>query len=541
MKMTIKTRLIAVITFLSILAAGIGMLGLHGMKQSNEGLKYVYEDRALVLEKISSIDALMLRNRLSLALAITDPLVDVKAESAQIEKNVEQINATWRSYMAAVRMPEEKRLAETLSNNWAGTEKECLRPAVAALRNGDVETAKAAQDRLQKLAPAVVQGIDALRKLQVDAAKDEYERAAARYALLCNAVVLAIVLGTSIAALFGFFLIRNIYRDLGGEPAYAAHIVRSIAAGDLTTNVVLLQDDDRSLLAAMHTMQRNLTQTIGQINHATQTINEASDQVATGSRDLRFQTEQQVSSLRETVFSMKEVAATVKQNAENARDANLFVVAASETAQKGGAVVAEAVSKMESINASAKKIVDIIGVIDGIAFQTNILALNAAVEAARAGEQGRGFAVVAGEVRNLAQRSASAAKEIKALIDDSVGKINAGTRLVNQAGGTMNDIVESVKRVTHIVSDIAAASEKQASGIDQISLSIGQMEGVTQKNAVLVEEAGSASESLRDQAVCLSRLITVFKLGNMQHMPVELSPQTSHDGHQLLLSGEKYV
>jgi methyl-accepting chemotaxis protein len=185
-------------------------------------------------------------------------------------------------------------------------------------------------------------------------------------------------------------------------------------------------------------------------------------------------------------------------------------------------VVAEVVSKMESINASAKRIVDIIGVIDGIAFQTNILALNAAVEAARAGEQGRGFAVVAGEVRNLAQRSASAAREIKELIDDSVGKIDAGAQLVHQAGDTMDDIVESVRRVTHIVSDIAAASEKQTSGIDQISQAIGQIEGVTQRNAVVVEEAGGASESLREQAVRLSQLVAVFKLGEVQ--PAKIAP-----------------
>jgi methyl-accepting chemotaxis protein-1 (serine sensor receptor) len=515
MNMTIKSRLIAVIAFLSVLAAGIGILGLHGMNKSNEGLKTVYEDRALVLEELSKIDALMLRNRLSLSLAITDPMVDVKAESAQIEKNIAEIDKTWRAYLAAALMPEEKRLAGKLSNDWSRMDAESLLPAVAALRSGDVEAAKAAQDKLQKLVPAIEQELDALRKLQVDGARAEYERAAARYAVLRNTAVAVIVLGTLAAALFGYFLIRNIYRDLGGEPRYAAHIVRNIAAGDLTAKISLMKGDSESLLAAMFAMQRNLTQTIGQINHATQAIDEASEQVASGSRDLRHQTEQQVSSLKETASSMGDMASTVKQNAENARDANRFVVSACDTAQKGGAVVAQVVSKMESINASAKKIVDIISVIDGIAFQTNILALNAAVEAARAGEQGRGFAVVAGEVRSLAQRSASAAKEIKGLIDDSVGKIDAGAQLVHQAGETMNDIVDSVRRVTHIVSDIAAASQKQTAGIDQISQAIGQIDSVTQRNAVLVEEAGNASESLRDQAVRLSRLVTVFKLGEV--------------------------
>jgi methyl-accepting chemotaxis protein-1 (serine sensor receptor) len=514
-----KSRLIAVIAFLSMLAAGIGVLGLHGMNRSNEGLKAVYEDRAVALEEVSRIDALMSHNRLSLALAITDPTVDVKAESARIEQSVAEIAKTLRAYQATVLMPDEKRLAEKLASDVSKMDAECLLPAIAALRNGDVEAAKNAQDKLQKLAPSVVQGIDALRKLQVDAAKEEYERAVTRYTVLRNTAVAAILLGTLAAALFGYFLIRNIYRDLGGEPKYAAHIVRSIAAGDLTTQVELRPGDDRSLLAAMHAMQSNLVNTIGQINDATQAINDASGQVASGSQDLRSQTERQVSSLKETADSMEEMASTVKQNADNARDANRFVVAASETAQKGGAVVADVVDKMESINASARKIVDIIGVIDGIAFQTNILALNAAVEAARAGEQGRGFAVVAGEVRNLAQRSASAAKEIKALIDDSVGKIDAGAQLVHQAGATMDEIVESVRRVTHIVGDIATASQKQTAGIDQISQAIGQIEHVTQRNAALVEEAGSASGSLRGQALKLAQLVTVFKLRSFDAAP----------------------
>ncbi|VVD70577.1 chemotaxis protein [Pandoraea eparura] len=512
MNMTIKSRLIAVIAFLSVLAAGIGILGLHGMNRSNDGLKAVYEGRTLALEELSKIDALLLHNRLALSLAIVDPMVDVKAESARIEKNVAEIDTTWHAYLAATLMSDERHRAEKLASDWSRMDAQSMLPAASALRSGNVEAAKAAQDKLQASAPAIVQQLDALRKLQVNGAREEYERAAARYAMLRNSAVTVIVLGTLAAALFGYFLIRNIYRDLGGEPRYAAQIVRGIAAGDLTAKIALMKGDSESLLAAMHTMQGNLTQTIGQINQATHAIDEASEQVASGSTDLREQTEQQVFSLKETASSMSEMALTVKQNAENAHEANRVVVSASETAQRGGAVVAEVVDKMESINSAAKRIVDIISVIDGIAFQTNILALNAAVEAARAGEHGRGFAVVAGEVRNLAQRSASAAREINELIDDSVGKIDAGVQLVRQAGGTMNDIVESVGRVTHIFSDFATASQKQTSGIDQISQAIGRIKAVTQRNAVLVEDAGSAAESLRDQAVRLSQLVTVFRL-----------------------------
>ncbi len=519
MNMTIKSRLIAVIAFLSVLATGIGILGLHGMNGSNDGLRAVYEGRTLALEELSKIDTLLLHNRLSLSLAIVDPMVDVKAESEHIERNMAEIDKAWHTYLAAALVPEEKRRAEKLVSDWSRMDAESLRPAASALRSGNVEAAKVAQDKLQGLAPAIVQQLETLRKLQVNGAREEYEHAAARYALLRNTAVAVIVLGTLAAALFGYFLIRNIYRDLGGEPRYAAHIVRSIAAGDLTAKIALKEGDSESLLAAMHGMQSNLTQTIGQINQATHAIDEASEQVASGSADLRHQTEQQVSSLKQTASSMSEMALTVKQNAENARNADRVVISASENAQRGGAVVAEVVHKMESINASAKRIVDIISVIDGIAFQTNILALNAAVEAARAGAQGRGFAVVASEVRNLAQRSASAAREIKELIDDSVGQIDAGAQLVRQAGETMGDIVESVRRVTHIVSDIAVASQKQTAGIDQISQAIGRIEGVTQRNAVLVEDAGEASESLRDQAVRLSQLVTVFKLDKPDEQP----------------------
>jgi methyl-accepting chemotaxis protein-1 (serine sensor receptor) len=509
---TIKTRLSIVIVFLSILAAGIGVLGLHGMQLANEGLKAVYENRALMLERISRIDALLLQNRLSLSQAINDPMVDIKAESARIERGVAEINQAWRASLPAVSLAEERRLADRFGAAWTRMQDEGLRPAMAALRRGDVEAAKAAQEHMQALAARVVEDIHGLRRLQVDAARREYEQAAARYTVLRNGATAAIVLGTLAAALFGYCLIRHVYRDLGGEPAYAAAIVRRIAAGDLSGAVALRPGDRRSLLAAMDAMQRNLTRTIGQINAATLTIGAASTQVAGGSADLRGQIEQQASALSRTATSMDQVARAVKQNADSARDADRLVACAAETAQRGGAVVAGAVDKMEAIDASARKIVDIIGVIDGIACQTNILALNAAVEAARAGEQGRGFAVVAGEVRGLAQRAAGAAREIKALIDASVGQIGDGAALVRQAGQTMQDIVDSVGRVTHIVGDIAAASERQSAGIDRISEAIGHIDRATQRNATLVDDAAGAAAALRDQAGRLSELVTVFQL-----------------------------
>jgi len=266
------------------------------------------------------------------------------------------------------------------------------------------------------------------------------------------------------------------------------------------------------LLQALKDMNASLVNIVGQVRVGADTIATASSEIAAGNLDLSSRTEEQASSLEETASSMEELTSTVKQNAENARQANSLANSASDVASKGGAVVSQVIDTMSSINESAKKIVDIISVIDGIAFQTNILALNAAVEAARAGEQGRGFAVVAAEVRNLAQRSAGAAKEIKTLIADSVEKVDAGSKLVDQAGSTMSEVVDSVKRVTDIISEISAASQEQTAGIEQINQAIMEMDNVTQQNASLVEQAAAAAESMQDQAGSLTQVVSVFKI-----------------------------
>ena len=315
-------------------------------------------------------------------------------------------------------------------------------------------------------------------------------------------------------ALSGIVLlvIRGIERSIGGDPEDAADIARQIASGDLAVTVNTKVNDHSSLLFAMKTMRNSLAKVVGEVRQGTDTIATASSQIAAGNMDLSSRTEQQASSLEETAASMEELTSTVKQNADNARQANQLAESASSVAVKGGRVVSQVVDTMSAINSSSKKIVDIIGVIDGIAFQTNILALNAAVEAARAGEQGRGFAVVAAEVRNLAQRSAAAAKEIKTLIGDSVDKVEEGSKQVAEAGQTMDEIVTSVKRVTDIMAEITVASQEQTSGIEQINQAVTQMDQVTQQNAALVEEAAAASASLREQASGLSQVVSVFKL-----------------------------
>ncbi|WP_343650775.1 methyl-accepting chemotaxis protein [Herbaspirillum sp.] len=323
--------------------------------------------------------------------------------------------------------------------------------------------------------------------------------------LTCGGVLFGVALG--------LFISRNLTRQLGGEPRDVAAAADAIASGDLSTHIDTSHAAQGSVVNAMHMMQASLRKVVQTVRTSSESIATGSRQIATGNLDLSARTEQQASALEETASSMEELTSTVKHNANNAQDAKQMASTASTVALEGGEVVAKVVDTMSAINDSSRKVVDIISVIDGIAFQTNILALNAAVEAARAGEQGRGFAVVASEVRNLAQRSAAAAKEIKALIEDSVEKVSVGARLADQAGTTMSGIVENSRKVTSIIGEISAASVEQTAGIEQINQAIMQMDDVTQQNASLVEEAAAASRALQDQADALAQIVSIFNLG----------------------------
>jgi methyl-accepting chemotaxis protein len=330
--------------------------------------------------------------------------------------------------------------------------------------------------------------------------------------LIIGAAVLAVLLAIAAAII----ITRSIVRPLGA----AVNVARTVAAGDLTSDIqVTSKDETGQLMQALKDMNTALQTMVGEVRSGSDTIASASSEIASGNLELSSRTEQQASSLEETASSMEEMTSTVKQNADNARQANGLAATASDVARKGGAVVAQVVDTMGAINASSRKIVDIISVIDGIAFQTNILALNAAVEAARAGEQGRGFAVVASEVRNLAQRSASAAKEIKTLIDDSVQQVELGSKLVNDAGTTMEEVVTSVQRVTDIMAEISSASREQETGIEQINMAITEMDSVTQQNAALVEEAAAAAGSLEEQSAALAKLVSRFVVHGVAAAP----------------------
>ncbi|WP_298609549.1 methyl-accepting chemotaxis protein [uncultured Thiobacillus sp.] len=508
--LTIKSRLTILISFMAALLLVIGGIGLSGMSKTEAGLKTVYEDRTVPLMDLGRIIDMANRTRTNATVAATAPWADVaiKANTDTQQLDVE-INKLWAKYTRTAMTPDEKALADSFNTQWK-TYTTSRDVTMKLAMESDFDTAKenASKDAAPKFS-AARETLFKLIELQGAVAKHEFETARSRYESSQVIAIAAIALGLALAAWFGFILIRAITRPLDA----AVKLARGVAEGDLTQRIDIHSTDEvGQLMQALKDMNASLVTIVGQVRHGTETIAVASREIASGNADLSSRTESQASSLEETASSMEELTSTVKQNAENARQANQLVVSTADVAAKGGAVVGQVVDTMASIKDSSRKISDIIGVIDGIAFQTNILALNAAVEAARAGEQGRGFAVVASEVRNLAQRSAGAAKEIKSLIEDSVGKVDAGGKLVDEAGKTMDEIVTSVKRVTDIMSEIAAASQEQSAGIEQVNQAVTQMDDATQQNAALVEEAAAAAESLQDQAGKLAEAVSVFKL-----------------------------
>ena len=385
-----------------------------------------------------------------------------------------------------------------------------MKMAVKVAAMGDEEKYESIKtSTMQDASIELARRLDGYSKMIQDTTTQLMERQKAINEVMQIAYVGMLIVVILVAFAIFSYMRRGVFQPLQTAIRY----FDTLASGDLTNKIAVRSNNEiGQMQAALKRMQESLARTVTAVRHGVEEINVGSKEIAAGNTDLSSRTEEQAASLEETAASMEELASTVKQNAENARQANQLAASASEVAVRGGSAVSEVVDTMQAISASSHKISEIVSVIDGIAFQTNILALNAAVEAARAGEQGKGFAVVAGEVRTLAQRSAQAAKEIKQLIEDSVGKVTMGSGQVERAGATMQEIVSSVKRVTDIMGEISAASQEQASGIDQVNLAVTQMDETTQQNAALVEQAAAAAGSLEEQAKQLMRAVSVFRL-----------------------------
>jgi methyl-accepting chemotaxis protein len=512
---SIKSRLLLLTVMLSLVAVGVGATGLVNLGATNAALGAVYNDRLLVLDRLSHLLSLMQQNQNRLARAALSAEADHGADLADVDERIKLISALWAEYQhgqgAGKLSDEEQALAQAFIDSRAVFVEQGLKPTIAALRARDADRVRSlAEGPLHQLYLPAQKNMQALIQLQLTRSKAAYDAALARYAAARNLSIALVVLGVAGGGAIAWLLIGGITRSI----AQALRLARSVAAGDLTQTVRIESHDEiGQLLEALQQMNASLAGIVGQVRAGTDTIGTASEQIAAGNQDLSARTEQQASSLEETAASMEQLTGAVKHNADNARQANVLAQAASDVAGRGGEVIRQVVTTMGGINESARRIAEIIGVIDGIAFQTNILALNAAVEAARAGEQGRGFAVVASEVRSLAQRSAAAAKEIKGLIDSSVERVNAGGALVEQAGATMRDILASVSQVTDIMGEISSASAEQTSGIEQVNLAVLQMDSVTQQNAALVEEAAGAATAMHEEARRLAQAVSVFRVG----------------------------
>jgi methyl-accepting chemotaxis protein len=509
----VGTRLAAgfgVVLILMTVVTGIGIWRLQAVAQATRSMMQMpLAKERLISDWYSNISSSIMRTT---AIAKSSDLTlgaYFEAAASEAARNALALHAKVEGLLVT---PEEKKLFADIGANRKAYE--AAGAAIVALRaEGKLFQARNAFEK--SYLPSSAHYLGSVRKLLqlqrqgINAIAQDIE---AIY-LSSRAALLALSLAALLCGLIGaWFITRSLLRQLGGEPTHAVHVADRIAAGDLTGIIRVGAHDTFSLMHAMQTMQQNLAASVEHIRQSAETIGTASNEIAVGNLDLSSRTEQQAGSLEETASAMQQLTSAVKKNADSAIQANQLAVSASHVAVEGGRVVDQAVGTMATISASSKKVAEIISVINGIAFQTNILALNAAVEAARAGEQGRGFAVVASEVRALAQRSATAAKEIKALIDDSVGQIVSGTAQVEQAGATIGDLVADITKLSVYVAEISAASVEQSSGLEQVNQAIMQMDDVTQHNAALVEQAAAAAQSLQDQATRLGQVVGAFKL-----------------------------
>jgi methyl-accepting chemotaxis protein len=507
--MSVKAKLFATLALTGIVMIVVGGIGLSGTRSTNADLDAIFSNRFMPTGWVGSIES---SERAVLEKAeevvIRQDAAAVKAALELLQEREGEVKELLRKLDATELTEKERDIVEQFRGH-GGDVLTLVQEALFAAQSGNFSAAESTL--IEKARPAYEKlnnAGDSLLSTQIEVAQEMRTQADKSFKRVSAFIIGAIIVGLGIAALAGVLIIRSILSALNA----AVSIADRISSGELGNNVrVDSRDELGRLLEALHRMDAKLVEIVGGVRGSADAVGAAARQLSHGNDDLSQRTQEQAAALEETASSMEQMTATVKQNADNARQANQLAVGAREQAERGGAVVQRAIGAVGEINNSSRKIADIIGVIDEIAFQTNLLALNAAVEAARAGEQGRGFAVVASEVRNLAQRSASAAKEIKGLINDSVDKVKIGSELVDESGKTLSEIMESVKKVTDIVAEIAAASEEQSAGIEQVNNAVSQMDNVTQQNAALVEEASAASKSMEQQSATLVSQIGYFR------------------------------
>ena len=510
--LSIKAKLAAVAIVAAAGAVVLAGFNLYSGRANSLALERVYVRNVHALVQLQKIDTLLGEVRFRVAGVLLD-VMPVQGSLNHLHDARKELDKAWSTVLAAGAEStdtEQQRLLDEMVRGWSVVQATLSKIEQAYTAKNNAQLTEVLETDWANVHLSYVKPLAALLPLVEASAKATYEHSAATNRSLTGAsIVLAVVLAGLILAVAAWVM-----RSIATSLRDAVSVAGQVAGGDLVTTIVADRHDEMGrLLQALAAMQGSLRKVVGDVRLSVQELSRTSVDIAQGNLDLSRRTEEQASSLEETASSIEELASSVKQNAENARRANQLAAGASGVAAKGGEIVGQVVQRMGAITGSSRKISDIIGVIDGIAFQTNILALNAAVEAARAGEQGRGFAVVAGEVRSLAQRSAEAAKEIKALIVNSVAEVESGSKLVDEAGRTMEEIVSSVKGVTSIMTEITAASQEQSNGIEQVSQAIAQMDHVTQQNAALVEEASAAAESMRQQAARLTDALAVFRVG----------------------------
>lgn len=512
-KKSVRLRLSGSLAVCIALLLVVGALGIYSAHKSQQALEATYKYNVTAIERLGAVRTALLSNRVKMVAEQRDrTAASALTTKAELAQNDAGINAAMTTYLGAITNAEERQQALQLQQSIA-TLQSNLQNMMDIMATGDFDAAEAFNDAAIRQDYKVVSaGIDELLAQEVSNAGLYYQQSNTAYHTLKNIVLGVIALAIVLALALSVWLVRGIMTPLGK----ARHFANELAEGNLAVETnVTCQDEFGDMLRALTAMQHKMSEVIRSVGHNAVAVNDAAQNITRGNEDLNRRTQEQAASLEETAASMEEITTTVRHNADNAAQADRLVREVSQQAQTGGDVVQNAVSAMGDISASSHKIATIVTLIDEIAFQTNLLALNASVEAARAGEQGRGFAVVANEVRNLAGRSANAAREIKQLVEESVKRVDTGAELVNRSGQTLTEIVSSVKRVTDLVSEIAVAGREQATGIDQVNAAVSQMDAVTQQNAALVEESSMASRALRNRAAELQQEISFFRVDAM--------------------------